>query len=140
RGLLERYDVVDYYAVATSAMREAANRDVLLSRIRRETGVELTVIDRGEEARLVRQAVFAVAAGRFAPRVILDIGGGSLEISVLRGRRLSREMALPLGAVRLMEMFNLAETFTADGFAKLRRHVMSLLKSQGRKVVRGGHG
>src|SRR5439155_12811174 len=114
RGLLERYDVVDYYAVATSAMREAANRDTVLSRIRRETGIELSVIGPGEEARFVRQAVFAVAAGRFAPRVILDIGGGSLEISFLRGRRVSHAMALPLGAVRLMEMFQLAGTFTPE--------------------------
>ena len=140
RELLERYDVVDYYAVATSAMREAGNRDALLSRIRRETGIELTVIGPGEEARFVRQAVFAVAAGRFAPRVILDIGGGSMEINFLRGRHVSHAMALPLGAVRLMEMFQLADAFTPEAFAKLRRHVLSLLKSQGRKVDRGGRG
>ncbi len=140
RDLLDRYDVAEYYAVATSALREAANRDVLLSRIRRETGVELTVIDPHEEARFVREAVFAAAGGRFAPRAILDLGGGSLEISFLRGRKVSRGLALQLGAVRLMEMYNLSGPFTPDGYAKLRRHVLATLRSHGRSVSRHGRG
>jgi exopolyphosphatase/guanosine-5'-triphosphate,3'-diphosphate pyrophosphatase len=140
RELLDRYDVTEYYAVATSALREAANRDVLVGRIRRETGVELTVIDPHEEARFVREAVFAAAAGRFEPRVILDLGGGSLEISFLRGRRVSQALALPLGAVRLMEMFDLSGPFSSEGYAKLRRHVLSILRSHGRSVTRPGRG
>jgi exopolyphosphatase / guanosine-5'-triphosphate,3'-diphosphate pyrophosphatase len=103
RRLLERYDVAEYCAVATSAAREAANRETLISRIRREAGIELDVIGSAEEARFVREAVFGVAGGRFAPRVILDLGGGSLEINFLRGRKLARALALPLGTVRLME-------------------------------------
>src|ERR1700722_4739590 len=45
RHLLERYDVSEYYAVATSAVREAVNRDVLISRAMREVGIELTAVD-----------------------------------------------------------------------------------------------
>ena len=123
RSLLDRYEVSEYCAVATSAVREAANRDAFIARVRREAGVELTVISPGEEARLVREAVFAAAGGRFAPRVICDLGGGSLEISLLRGRKVTRAMAMPLGAVRLMEMFDLASSFTPDSFARLKRKV-----------------
>lgn len=132
RGLLDRYDVSEYCAVATSAVREAANRDALISRIRRETGVELLAIDAREEARLARAAVFASAGGQFAPRAIMDLGGGSLEISFLRGRKVTQAMALPLGAVRLMETFGLADSFSPNEFARLRRHVLSVLKSHGR--------
>ena len=132
RNLLDRYDVGEYCAVATSAVREAANRDSLISRIRRETGVELAAIDAREEARLARVAVFSVATSQFAPRAIVDLGGGSLEISFLRGRKVLQAMALPLGAVRLMETYDLADAFTPNAFARLRRHVVSVLKSHGR--------
>jgi exopolyphosphatase/guanosine-5'-triphosphate,3'-diphosphate pyrophosphatase len=118
--------------VATSAVREAANRHALISRIRRETGVELIAIDAREEARLARAAVFATGGASFAPRAIVDLGGGSLEISFLRGRKVTQAMALPLGAVRLMETYDLAGSFTPNAFARLRRHVISVLKSHGR--------
>jgi len=132
RNLLDRYDVSKYCAVATSAVREAVNRDSLISRIRRETGVELTAIDASEEGRLARVAVFSVATSQFAPRAIVDLGGGSLEISFLRGRKVIQAMCLPLGAVRLMETYDLADSFTPNAFARLRRHVVSVLKSHGR--------
>ena len=125
RNLLDRYEVSEYCAVATSAVREAANRDLLISRVLREAGIELMAVDASEEARLVREAVFAVAGGRLAPRVIIDLGGGSLEVSLLRGRRVERALALPLGTVRLMEMFNQAGAFTQEAYNRVRRHVMS---------------
>jgi exopolyphosphatase / guanosine-5'-triphosphate,3'-diphosphate pyrophosphatase len=130
RNLLDRYDVDEYSAVATSAMREACNRDALISRIHREAGIRLAAIGAAEEARLVREAVFAVSAGRFAPKLILDLGGGSLELSFLRGRKVERGFALPLGTVRLMEQFNLAGPFTPDTFSALQDHILSLLRSQ----------
>jgi len=131
RALIERYDVSEYCAVATSAAREAANRDAFIARIRREAGIELTIIDAREEARLVREAVFAEASGRFSPRVIVDLGGGSLELSYLRGRKVARSMALPLGTVRLMEQYGLAGRFSSDGLARLKRHVLAQLRSHG---------
>ncbi len=130
RSLLDRYEVDEYSAVATSALREAANRDALISRIYREAGIELVAISAAEEARLVREAVFAVSVGRFSPRLILDLGGGSLEMSFLRGRKVDRGFAFPLGTVRLMEQFNLAGPFTPEAFAALQAHIRSVLRSQ----------
>ncbi len=130
RSLLDRYEVDEYSAVATSAMREALNRDSLISRIYREAGVELTAIGAAEEARLVREAVFAVSVGRFAPRLILDLGGGTLEMSFLRGRKVDRGFALPLGTVRLMEQFNLAGPFTPEAFSALQSHIRAMLRAQ----------
>ena len=129
RNLLDRYSVDEYSAVATSAMREAMNRDALISRIYREAGIELVAISAAEEAQLVREAVFAVSVGRFAPRLILDLGGGSLEMSFLRGRKVERGFALPLGTVRLMEQFNLSGPFTPEAFGALQAHIRSALRS-----------
>ena len=138
RSLLDRYEVAEYRAVATSAVREAANREAFIARVRRQAGIDLIVIEAAEEARLAREAVFAAAGGRFMPRVIADLGGGSLEISFLRGRKVTRSMAMPLGAVRLMEMFDLAGSFTPDGFARVRRRIMSVLHAQGRVEAQAG--
>lgn len=138
RSLLDRYEVDEYSAVATSAMREALNRDVLISRIYREAGIELVAISAAEEARLVREAVFAVSVGRFSPRLILDLGGGSLELSFLRGRKVDRGFALPLGTVRLMEQFNLAGPFTPEAFTGLQTHVRSALRAQLRGSMQVG--
>ena len=129
RSLLDRYEVDAYSAVATSAMREAANRDALISRIYREAGIELTAISAAEEARLVREAVFAVSVGRFSPRLILDLGGGSLEMNFMRGRKVERGFALPLGTVRLMEQFDLAGPFTPDAFNALQARIRSVLRA-----------
>ena len=129
RSLLDRYEVDEYSAVATSAMREAANRDALISRIFREAGIELVAISAAEEARLVREAVFGVSVGRFSPRLILDLGGGSLELNFLRGRKVERGFALPLGTVRLMEQLDLSGPFTPDSFNALQSRVRSVLRS-----------
>src|SRR5437879_10638746 len=110
-------------------MREAANRDALISLIYREAGIELVAIGAAEEAQFVREAGFAVSVGRFAPRLILDLGGGSLEMSFLRGRRVERGFALPLGTVRLMEQFDLAGPFTPEAFGALQAHIRSVLRS-----------
>jgi len=105
RNLLDRYDVQDYYAVATSAVREANNRDQLISRIRRETAIELCAIDTREEARLARVAVFAEGGLRFAPRAIADLGGGSLELLIAEVGQMPWSVSLPLGGSFLRERY-----------------------------------
>ena len=74
RSLLDRYEVDGYSAVATSAMREAVNRDALISRIYREAGIELVAISAAEEARRVREVRQVVVAEK--PRIELgnDVG------------------------------------------------------------------
>src|SRR5712691_171369 len=76
RALLERYNVREYRAVATSAVREATNRDALLRRILRETGIQLEVLVPPGGPRLVRGAVLVLLAGGIAPLLILAGGGG----------------------------------------------------------------
>ena len=61
--------------------------------------------------------------------MIIDLGGGSLEVSLLRGRKVERSLALPLGTVRLMEMFNQAGSFTPDSYARVRRHVLAQMRA-----------
>jgi exopolyphosphatase/guanosine-5'-triphosphate,3'-diphosphate pyrophosphatase len=129
RRLLDRFQVKSYRAVATSAAREARNRDVLLRGIRRASGIRLEVIGSAEEARLVRHAVVQAMGERMAPRLIFDLGGGSLEITLLDAEGVERSFALPLGTVRLMESMGLSERMTREQQRAVRDRVLATLVS-----------
>jgi exopolyphosphatase/guanosine-5'-triphosphate,3'-diphosphate pyrophosphatase len=91
----------DVMAFATSAVRDAANCDDLLARVRAETGVDVQVLGGVDEARLTFLAVrrwFGWSAGRI---IDLDIGGGSLELSSGVDEEPDVALTLPLGAGRL---------------------------------------
>ncbi len=91
--------------VATSAVREAANRSVFLKRIRRETGLRLEVISGQEEARLIFNAARYALGLDGGPHLLLDVGGGSIELVLVRAGRPLWLRSFPLGAARLTERF-----------------------------------
>ena len=100
-GKLREHDVSSYRAVATSAMRDAGNGRDLARVIREATGVRLEIISGREEARLARQALTRSLGSSANGALLVDIGGGSLEIeSSRRGAR-----SLPFGTVRLVERY-----------------------------------
>ncbi|ACY16019.1 Ppx/GppA phosphatase family protein [Haliangium ochraceum] len=126
--LFEQHGVERYRAVATSAVRTAHNRDALLHRIYHEAGIDLEVIDGEEEARLVRKAVVHAFAERPPPRMVLDLGGGSLEVNYHDGASW-RGVSLPVGTVRLLETFGLTGVIGADEAGMVRRYAGTLLQA-----------
>jgi exopolyphosphatase/guanosine-5'-triphosphate,3'-diphosphate pyrophosphatase len=98
-SLLQSHRVKHYRAVATSAMREARNQEHVVHTLASHTGVVLEVISGEEESRLARKAL--VRSLGYAPpsTLLIDLGGGSLEIE-RAGRRPG--VSLPLGVVRLL--------------------------------------
>lgn len=128
RAMLRRHNIQLYRAVATSAVREAQNRDVLVNRIFRHTGIRLEAIDSGEEARLVLRAVRATL-GSIEPRLVVDLGGGSLEVTLLQGWTVGQSVAMPIGTVRLLEGMKLDGVVDEDQFYRLRHRVLSLIRS-----------
>jgi len=133
RKIMDARDVTAYRAVTTSAAREARNRHVLIERIRHQAKIDLEVISGEEEARLVRIAVLRALRALDPPRYILDLGGGSLEVNVLRRGVLQEIIGMPLGTVRLMETFHAQGAIDETTGEDIRRHVISVL----RKSLRG---
>ncbi|MBV8757878.1 MAG: Ppx/GppA family phosphatase [Deltaproteobacteria bacterium] len=125
RERFDHHQVSIYRAVATSAVRNATNRDVLLHRLYHEAGIELDVIEGEEEARLVRKAVSQAMSGQ-PPRVILDLGGGSLEVN-LRVGSAWRGHSLPVGTVRLLETFGLDGAIADAEAGMVRRYTATLM-------------
>lgn len=108
---------------ATSAVREARNADDVLERVRAETGVELQVLTGSEEARLTFLAArrwFGWSAGKL---LVLDIGGGSLEIAYGMDEEPDAAASLPLGAGRLTAGWLPGDPPGPDEVRALRRHV-----------------
>ncbi|AWT44703.1 MULTISPECIES: Ppx/GppA phosphatase family protein [Streptomyces] len=115
--------VEDLLPFATSAVREAGNADEVLARVRAETGVELQVLTGEEEARLTFLAArrwFGWSAGKL---LVLDIGGGSLEIAYGIDEEPDAAVSLPLGAGRLTASWLPGDPPDAEDVRALRRHV-----------------
>ncbi|WP_422737092.1 Ppx/GppA phosphatase family protein [Micromonospora sp. WMMD729] len=122
----------DLLAFATSAVRDATNAADVLARVRDETGVRLEVLSGADEARMTFLAVrrwFGWSAGRL---LVLDIGGGSLEIAAGIDEDPDVAVSLPLGAGRLTrEQLRVDPASTtppsAEAVDKLREYVDSRL-------------
>jgi len=128
RKLFDQYGVQHYRAVSTSAVRNSKNRETLLHRLYHDTKIELEVIDGEEEARLVRRAVLSGFSGSARPETIVDLGGGSLEVT----HRLSQRWhtsSMRIGTVRLMETFGLTGSINSDESKMMQRYIESLLLS-----------
>ncbi|MCX4827693.1 Ppx/GppA family phosphatase [Streptomyces sp. NBC_01016] len=114
--------VEDLLPFATSAVREASNADDVLARVKEATGVELRVLSGEEEARLTFLAArrwFGWSAGKL---LVLDIGGGSLEIAYGLDEDPDAMVSLPLGAGRLTAGWLPGDPADPDDVKALRRH------------------
>lgn len=105
RATMDQVKVDRYRAVATSACREAKNADVFVERAEREAGVHVEVIEGVEEARLVQIAVRERLNLEGRTAVLIDIGGGSTELTVMRDLEAVFARSLPVGTVRMIETF-----------------------------------
>jgi exopolyphosphatase/guanosine-5'-triphosphate,3'-diphosphate pyrophosphatase len=130
--------------VATSAMRDARNGMVFQAMVKAETGWEMEVISGLEEARLIHLGVMGSGEGaksqaelEFEPgaesaaagRVLLvDLGGGSCEITLSEHKRIQETVSVPLGAVRLTEEFLPSDPAPAEGLARMRQLIARELR------------
>jgi exopolyphosphatase / guanosine-5'-triphosphate,3'-diphosphate pyrophosphatase len=139
----KRYKTEDLLAFATSAVRDASNSAEVLARVREETGVELRVLPGEAEARLTFLAVrrwFGWSAGRL---LVLDIGGGSLEIAAGIDEVPDLALSLPLGAGRLTrERWKILQFGdrppSTKAVAELTEYVEDVLDTSVKKLVKAG--
>jgi exopolyphosphatase/guanosine-5'-triphosphate,3'-diphosphate pyrophosphatase len=130
RDVMDDFGVTKYRAVATSATREAQNRKALLRGIRKATEISLEVISAKEESRLGRAAALAAMGPESQPRCIVDLGGGSLELSILRDHAVAQGVQLPMGTVRLMTTLNIPGVIRPAQAEQIRRYARALLESR----------
>src|ERR1700736_5126940 len=130
KEVMDEFGVTRYRAVATSASREARNRAAFVKQIKRKVGIALEVISGAEESRLGREAAIAALGPESPPRCIADLGGGSLEINILRDHAVEQSAQLPVGTVRLMTTLNIPGAIRPGQEEQVRRYVRALLESR----------
>lgn len=121
--------------VATSAARDAANREAFFSGVRERLGVDAEIISGGEEAWLSFRGALTAIPDAAAPALIMDIGGGSTELVVgaptSSGPAIESGLSLDIGSVRVRERFLAADPPTSEQVAAAAAHVDALLDGSG---------
>lgn len=102
RTLCERWNVTQIRAVGTSALRDSTNSARVIDQLKRRTGIEVKLINGHREASLLHKAVSHAVDLKRKTALLLDMGGGSLEVVLSRNGRLVTKESLPLGTVRLL--------------------------------------
>jgi exopolyphosphatase/guanosine-5'-triphosphate,3'-diphosphate pyrophosphatase len=120
--------------VATSAVRDAANRAEFTARVQAATGHAVRVLSGDEEARLIGRGIACEPALRSeAAFYLFDLGGGSLEMLMLIGGRIVTAQSLPLGCVRVTELCvaDPAQALSPGAIENVRKHVRGVLSTSG---------
>src|ERR1051325_6941498 len=133
KGLARHYRVKAVRAAATSAMREASDRRSFLKRAR-ALGVPLEVLPEQEEARLISLGIMSGLHFHLPLGLFLDIGGGSVEMTVADPTNTFCLFSLPLGAVRLTEEFLTNDPPQHKQTKALRERVRDKVKTVARRV------
>jgi exopolyphosphatase/guanosine-5'-triphosphate,3'-diphosphate pyrophosphatase len=128
--VMDEFGVTRYRAVATSATREARNRQAFVRTLKQRSGIALEVIGAAEESRLGKEAVLAALGPETPLRCIVDLGGGSLELSILHDHTVEQGAQLPVGTVRLMTTLNIPGVIRPAQGEQVRRYVRALLESK----------
>ena len=123
RRLAESHQVEEILAAATSAVRESGNGGEFLTAVERETGIKPQVISGTEEARLIHLAAVYGVDVSGASAVVVDIGGGSVEITHGAGTSLRVAKSFKLGVIRLTERFVHTDPLSRRDERKLVGHI-----------------
>jgi exopolyphosphatase / guanosine-5'-triphosphate,3'-diphosphate pyrophosphatase len=123
RRLADVHKVDEIVAAATSAIREADNGGDFLGDVAKRTGIKIRVISGTEEARLIHMAaVYGVHMGG-SPAVVIDIGGGSSEVSLGTASHLTHARSFKLGVIRLTERFVRTDPLSKRDERRMVKHI-----------------
>jgi exopolyphosphatase/guanosine-5'-triphosphate,3'-diphosphate pyrophosphatase len=138
RKATQQFSVDQVRAVATAALRDARNAQAFIAWVKAETGWELEVISGLEEARLIHRGVmedpFLKNGGSQGRCLLIDVGGGSCEITLSERKRIKETISLPLGAVRLTQEFLHSDPPTAEDVARMKRFITRELQRASRRL------
>jgi exopolyphosphatase/guanosine-5'-triphosphate,3'-diphosphate pyrophosphatase len=131
---VQAYGADQIRVVATAAMRDARNAAAFQAWVKAETGWNMEIISGLEEGRLIHLGVTGAETGVGGRVVLVDLGGGSCEITLSERKRIKETISLPLGAVRLTEEFLTADPAPPDDLDRMRRLIERELRRAHRKI------
>ena len=134
KRLMTDYGVTDCRVVATSALREASNRDYMIDQIRMLTGFDVEVINNSQEKFLTFQAVKNLLreSGTMKEQeslLVLDIGAGSIQLSLCDPLLLVNSQSMKIGALRIKEAMSRIEKHTLHFYKVLEEYIEAHVES-----------
>jgi exopolyphosphatase/guanosine-5'-triphosphate,3'-diphosphate pyrophosphatase len=138
KRIADSHQVDEILAAATSATREARNGGEFLARLEHETGIRPRVISGAEEARLIHQAaVYGVDVGG-GRAVVIDIGGGSVEITLGTATSLQLARSFKIGTIRLTERLVKGDPLSERDERKIVKHVLGEIDRHCEQILAAG--
>jgi len=138
KRLLDTRRVDKVVAVATSAVREALNGEDFLDRVGRATGIWPKAISGEEEGRLIYLAALHSIHLEGRRALVVDIGGGSVELALGAGSRVEWTVSEKLGVLRMSERYSTSDPLSAKDEQRLVRHVEQTLEPHAARVREAG--
>jgi exopolyphosphatase / guanosine-5'-triphosphate,3'-diphosphate pyrophosphatase len=135
---VQAHGVDQIRVVATAAMRDARNAQAFVTWAKAETGWTIEIISGLEEARLIHRGVISNEPGAGGRVILVDVGGGSCEITLSEHKRIKETVSLPLGAVRLTQEFIPADPASEEGLARMKQFIARELRRAHRRIQPGG--
>jgi exopolyphosphatase/guanosine-5'-triphosphate,3'-diphosphate pyrophosphatase len=135
----EDQGVEDLIAFATSAIREAPNGDAVLARVRADTGVDLQVLSGVDESRLTFLAARRWFGWSSGTLLVVDIGGGSLELAAGMDEEPDAAISLPLGAGRLTRDLLRGDPPDTETVRAARKAIRARIAGELRPLTKVGH-
>ncbi|HYG37561.1 MAG TPA: phosphatase [Cytophagales bacterium] len=131
--LLELYEVKDYMACATSAMREADNGQRIADRVRKEVGLNIEIIDGEKEAELISNSIRSYIDEK--NYLHIDVGGGSTELNFYSDRKKVSCKSFKIGSVRTLE-----HSFSPEAWKEMESWIKSQIQDDNRELIAIGTG
>lgn len=116
------------HAVATAAIRNAANSQEIVNTLREHTGIQVEILSGEEEARLGFLGMINTMDVKDG--LVIDIGGGSTEVSLFLGRNLVHSVSFPFGSVNTTKKYTKAGALDQDGIGRIRQMVLQALQKE----------
>lgn len=102
RTMMEVFDVENYQACATSALRDAVNGEEIVKSIRDDCGIDIRIIGGQEEAQVLYSMDISRQLDPDKPCIYIDVGGGSTELSLFANNQFQESQSFPIGTIRLL--------------------------------------
>lgn len=134
---VQQHGVEQIRVVATAAMRDARNAQAFLTWAKAETGWTIEVISGLEEGRLIHRGIMTYEPGTAGKVILVDVGGGSCEITLSEQKRLKETISLPLGAVRLTQEFIPMDPPSEEGLLRMKQLIARELRRAHRRINPG---
>ncbi len=128
KQVMRGYDIVDVRPFATSAARDAKNRNVFLDKIREETGLDVRLLSGNEEANLSCLGVLSDYHGSNC--IVCDVGGGSTEFISVFDRKINSVKSLDVGSRRMTRQFLISDPPQKNDIVSLRQFIRQQMQAE----------